>query len=70
MTVTYEYLISKGYAVEDTSSNKPYDYLASINGEFIKVEVKGSSNAVMNSILMTHNEVKLHQNEKGMPFSF
>ena len=37
-----------------------------MNGEFIKVEVKGSSNVVINSILMTHNEVKLHQNEKGM----
>ena len=54
-----------GYNVINTSSNKPYDFLAKKDGEEIKVEVKGTTSSSVDSILMTSNEVELHQEESG-----
>ena len=65
MEVTQDYLISLGYTLKDTSLNRPYDYLA-VNDEIsIKVEVKGTTSAFVDSIMMTSNEVDLHTTENG-----
>ena len=65
MKVTEEYLLSHGYTTDDTSRNKPYDFLAQNSSESIKVEVKGTTSSNVDSITMTHNEVNLHLQEKG-----
>lgn len=65
MAVTHEYLSKLGYKLEDTSSNNPFDYLATKNDKIIKVEVKGTTSEIVDSIMMTSNEVKLHTNEAG-----
>ena len=65
MEVTRDYLISHGFEVTDTSSNNPFDFMA-VNGEkVVKVEVKGSTSNAVDSVLMTANEVRLHQEENG-----
>jgi hypothetical protein len=58
-------LASLGYACEDVSSNESYDIRARKDTESIKVEVKGTTSDVCESILMTKNEVDLHRLEKG-----
>jgi hypothetical protein len=59
------WLEDKGYRVKDTSSNRPYDFEASKDGSTMKVEVKGTTSDSSDAILMTRNEVDLHQAEKG-----
>ena len=65
MSVTTEHFITLGYSCQDTSANQPFDLLISRNGLSTKVEVKGTSSDFSDSILMTKNEVRLHQEEKG-----
>jgi hypothetical protein len=65
MAVATNYFVSLGYSCEDTSANNPFDILVSKDGLSIKVEVKGTTSDFSDSILMTKNEVKLHQEEKG-----
>ena len=65
MELTQVWLESNGYAVEDTSTNKPYDLLASKGSTTTKVEVKGTTSSDPSAILMTANEVNLHRSEKG-----
>ena len=66
MEVTRQHLISLGYKMKDTSKNNSFDYLAFNDNEEIKVEVKGTTCNIVDSIRMTHNEVELHKREKGM----
>lgn len=65
MEVTRQHLISLGYKMKDTSKNNSFDYLAFNQKEKIKVEVKGTTSSNVDSVRMTHNEIKLHQKEKG-----
>lgn len=65
MYIAGEYLKSKGFKVKDTSSNHPYDILASNRDKDIKVEVKGTTVKNADTVLMTRNEVKLHREEQG-----
>jgi hypothetical protein len=65
MVVTYEHLSKLGYKLQDTSLNKPFDYLAILGEETIKVEVKGTTSEMVDSIMMTSNEVNLHTIEAG-----
>jgi hypothetical protein len=65
MEVTRLFLEKEGYKCTDTSSNKPYDFLATNNEQEIKIEVKGTTNQSPDSVLMTSNEVELHKTEQG-----
>lgn len=65
MKLATEYLIQHGYKCTDTSASHAFDLHACKNGEELKVEVKGTTADICSSILMTKNEVRLHQDEKG-----
>lgn len=65
MDVTFEYLSKLGYKLKDTSAKHPYDYLATIDGTDIKIEVKGTTSGIVDSIMMTSNEVELHKRDAG-----
>ena len=59
------FLEKNGYSVEDKSATQSFDLLAKKDGAHLKVEVKGTTSARFDSILMTRNEVRLHQKEKS-----
>lgn len=65
MDVVAEYLSKQGFELKNTSSTHSYDYLATKNGTSIKVEVKGTTSGMVDSVMMTSNEVELHTNEAG-----
>ena len=65
MEVAREYLHSLGYKTKDTSANNPFDFIAEKDNEKIKVEVKGTTSSIVDSIMMTSNEVELHKKEAG-----
>ncbi len=65
MKLATEYLKGKGYQCHDTSSTESFDLLATQPGVEFKIEVKGTTSDLCDSILMTKNEVELHRNEKG-----
>lgn len=61
MEIARKHLQSQGFTVQDHSKGKPYDYLATKNGEDLSVEVKGRTTDEPRSIILTIGEVK-HQN--------
>lgn len=65
MELAAQHLNEIGYQCQDTSNNKSYDFLARKNDVVIKVEVKGTTSDLCDSIMMTKNEVDLHRREKG-----
>jgi hypothetical protein len=65
MSLAIEHLTADGFQCQDTSSTESFDLLASKDGSTIKVEVKGTTSDICDSILMTKNEVDLHRREKG-----
>lgn len=65
MMITRTHLEALGYLVEDTSANHPFDFFAKKGHESLKVEVKGTTSEIVDSVLMTSNEVDLHTREKG-----
>jgi hypothetical protein len=65
MELAAQHLNEIGYQYQDTSNNESYDFLANKNGAAIKVEVKGTTSDLCDSIMMTKNEVELHRREKG-----
>lgn len=65
MSLATRYLSSNGYDCKDTSATESFDILATKSGTTIKVEVKGTTSDICESIMMTRNEVDLHRNEKG-----
>lgn len=65
MELARQWLLDRGYAVEDRSASKPYDLEAVSGDDEIKVEVKGTTSDRADAILMTRNEVDLHRREKG-----
>jgi len=65
MELAASYLKSLGYQYKDTSSKESYDFLADKHGHALKIEVKGTTSDICDSIMMTKNEVELHRREKG-----
>lgn len=65
MEVARLWLDQAGYTTKDYSANSPFDFLASRDGRDYKVEVKGTTSAVMDAFVMTRNEVYLHISEQG-----
>ena len=65
MSLAVEYLTSNGYQCKDTSSTESFDLLATLSGVSIKVEVKGTTSDLCDSVMMTKNEVDLHKSEQG-----
>ena len=51
--------------IKDCSAKEPYDFIALRDSKVWKVEVKGTTADRGDSILMTSNEVELHQSERG-----
>lgn len=65
MRLATEYLTAEGYVCKDMSATESFDILASKAGLAVKIEVKGTTSDLCDSVLMTKNEVALHQSEKG-----
>jgi len=65
MCLAISYLEGKGFSCQDTSNTESFDLLATKADLMIKVEVKGTTSDICDSILMTKNEVELHRAEKG-----
>ena len=65
MDLVKAWLHDHGYATKDTSKNKPYDFLAEKDNKELFVEVKGTTSSNPSAVLMTANEVDLHQTRKG-----
>lgn len=65
MEMAVDHLKNHGFACKDTSATEPFDLLAVRDSVPIKVEVKGTTSDLCDSVLMTKNEVELHRNEKG-----
>lgn len=64
MELANDWLTKNEYITKDTSATEPYDILAKKDGLKIMVEVKGTNSLDPNAILMTANEVTLHQTKK------
>ncbi|MCY1371666.1 hypothetical protein D9M68_877920 [compost metagenome] len=60
-----QFLEQEGFECQDTSATESFDLLAKKAGETIKIEVKGTTSDLCNSVLMTRNEVNLHRENKG-----
>ena len=58
--VATEILEAKGWSVEDVGSHSSYDLHATRGENFLLVEVKGST-GLAQTVLLTKNEVRLHQ---------
>ena len=65
MQLATEHLVSQGYSCIDTSASESFDILATRDAQSIKVEVKGTTSDVCDSVLMTKKEVDLHRTERG-----
>ena len=65
MNLVREWLEARGYKVTDRSAKHPYDFDAVKDASTLKVEVKGTTSDSPDAVLMTRNEVELHQAEKG-----
>lgn len=65
MLVATQFLQSQGFVCEDKSAVESFDILARRDGHSLKVEVKGTTSELCDSILMTRSEVELHRREKG-----
>jgi hypothetical protein len=65
MALAIKYLSDEGYECKDVSAHEAFDILANKCGVVIKVEVKGTTSDICDSILVTKNEVELHRKEKG-----
>ena len=60
MEVAIEHFIREGFAVEDTSSRRPYDLAITKDGEVHFIEVKGTTGG-LGDIVLTKNEVEHHR---------
>ncbi len=63
--VASSWFMENGYKVSDTSATESFDLLVEKDGSSKKVEVKGSTSQDINSVMMTTNEISLHQEEQG-----
>lgn len=65
MDLASSWFQENGYTVSDTSATESFDLLVVKDGSSKKVEVKGSTSQEIDSIMMTSNEILLHQKEQG-----
>ena len=65
MLLATQFLESEGFTCDDKSAVESFDILAHRNGQTLKIEVKGTTSDLCDSVLMTRNEVELHRVEKG-----
>jgi hypothetical protein len=65
MQLAAEHLQALGYQLKDMSGSESFDFLAHKDGSDMKVEVKGTTSDLCDSIMMTKNEVDLHRAERG-----
>jgi len=65
MFLAIQFLQSEGFTCDDTSAVESFDILARRDGQALKIEVKGTTSELCDSILMTRNEIELHRREKG-----
>ena len=65
MALVEERLKDRGYVVNDTSADHPYDFEARKGKKILIVEVKGTTSDNPEAILMTRNEVAIHREKKG-----
>ena len=61
MHLVETWLTDRGYKVNDTSTNNPFDFEAAKQDEKIKVEVKGNTSDFADAIFMARNEVELQR---------
>ncbi len=57
MTAAEDFFNEEGYAVRDTSANRPYDLVCTKGGELLYVEVKGTTTDG-EKVILTKNEVE------------
>ena len=65
MLLATNHLLALGFECKDTSATESYDILAKKGNAVIKVEVKGTTSDLCDSVLMTRNELELHRRERG-----
>ena len=65
MDLAVIHLQQLGYHCKDMSASQAFDLLATLGEQALKIEVKGTTSDVCDSVLMTRNEVNLHRQEKG-----
>lgn len=65
MKLAVSHLTQLGYRCKDTSATESFDLLATNADQTLKIEVKGTTSEVCDSVLMTRNEVELHRLERG-----
>ncbi|KAK42449.1 hypothetical protein BG58_03555 [Caballeronia jiangsuensis] len=65
MLLATQFLQSEGFVCDDKSAFESFDILARRDRQALKIEVKGTTSELCDSILMTRNEVELHRREKG-----
>ncbi|WP_232462585.1 MrcB family domain-containing protein [Bordetella genomosp. 9] len=65
MHVATEFLRSEGFTCDDKSAIESFDILARRGEQELKIEVKGTTSDLCESILMTRNEIELHRRKKG-----
>jgi hypothetical protein len=65
MVLATEHLLGLGFKCKDTSATESYDILAKSGDAVIKVEVKGTTSDLCDSVLITKNELELHRRERG-----
>lgn len=65
MHLAMQFLKSEGFECEDQSESESFDILAQREGKTLKIEVKGTTSEVCESVMMTRNEIELHRKEKG-----
>lgn len=65
MLLAIQFLEAEGFICDDKSAAESFDILARRDGQALKIEVKGTTSDLCESVLMTRNEVELHRREKG-----
>lgn len=65
MFLATQFLESEGFTCDDKSATESFDILARRGMHTLKIEVKGTTSDLCDSVLMTRNEVELHRSEKG-----
>lgn len=65
MFLAIQFLQSEGFICDDKSAVESFDILARRDGQVLKIEVKGTTSELCDSVLMTRNEIELHRREKG-----
>lgn len=65
MYLATQYLQAEGFVCTDKAAAESFDILATRGGQTLKIEVKGTTSDLCDSVLMTRNEVELHRREKG-----